>query len=228
MPKRYRAGHKTLPVRDRTDTGPMDGTDEAKRALRSTLRGSRAARRDAPGAALARERDGESLAAAGVDLARDRGVRVVALFEALPTEPPTAALSAALRDSGIEVLLPRMLPDHDLTWHRAGDDGRPGEGLGLQALGRAGLVVVPALAVDPAGGRLGQGGGSYDRALPRARPDALIVAVVHDDEVVDRVPLAEHDRRVDGRLTPAEGWTPAVAGASTGDNDRAHRPDRSV
>jgi 5-formyltetrahydrofolate cyclo-ligase len=61
------------------------------------------------------------------------------------------------------------------------------------------VYVVPALAADAAGRRLGRGGGAYDRALARARtvrPDALIVALLHDDEVVPEVPAEPHDQLV--------------------------------
>ena len=54
-------------------------------------------------------------------------------------------------------------------------------------------MLAPALAVDGAGRRLGQGGGSYDRALERA--GAPVVAVVFDDEVLDgQIPVEAHDR----------------------------------
>ena len=60
-----------------------------------------------------------------------------------------------------------------------------GPPLGRDAIAAADLVLVPALAVDVAGRRLGQGGGSYDRALPRAT--APVVAVVFGDEVLDTI-----------------------------------------
>jgi 5-formyltetrahydrofolate cyclo-ligase len=64
------------------------------------------------------------------------------------------------------------------------------------ALEAADVVLVPALAADRAGHRLGRGGGSYDRALQRVRPGALAIAVVHAHELLDRVPAEPHDRRV--------------------------------
>ena len=47
-------------------------------------------------------------------------------------------------------------------------------------------MLVPALAVDRRGVRLGRGAGFYDRSLPLAAPAARLVAVVRDDELVDR------------------------------------------
>ena len=79
-----------------------------------------------------------------------------------------------------------------------------GPSLGLDAVREAELVLAPALAVDAAGRRLGQGGGSYDRALERA--GAPVVAVVFDDEVLDEaIPVESHDRPVAGVLTPGGG-----------------------
>ncbi|GAB3693246.1 hypothetical protein GCM10028814_34080 [Angustibacter aerolatus] len=65
-------------------------------------------------------------------------------------------------------------------------------------------MVAPALLVDRAGRRLGQGGGSFDRALARARPDALVVALLHDGELVEGpLPVEPHDRPVHVAVTPS-------------------------
>jgi len=94
-----------------------------------------------------------------------------------------------------------------LVASRHGGGPEPGgERLGQGALARADLVLVPALAVDTTGARLGQGGGCYDRALAWARAGAPVLALLHDDEVLDArsdpVPTEPHDRSVDGILTP--------------------------
>ena len=56
------------------------------------------------------------------------------------------------------------------------------------------------------GVRLGRGGGYYDRALRLARADAVVVALVFDDELVDELPAEPHDRRVTAVVTPSGGW----------------------
>lgn len=179
---------------------------EAKAVMRRALR----ARRDAR-SGVERERVGEQLAAHAADL----GPGPVAGFVGIRGEPPTLPLLSALQARGVRVMLPILRDDLDLEW--ADYDGDPGHlvdgvrgvphpggpSLGLHGIGEAALVLAPALAVDGAGGRLGQGGGSYDRAI--ARSSAPVLAVVFDDELLDSVPVEAHDRRVGGTLTPAGG-----------------------
>jgi 5-formyltetrahydrofolate cyclo-ligase len=72
------------------------------------------------------------------------------------------------------------------------------------------LVLLPGVAFDRSGRRLGQGRGYYDRFLPRVRPAAPLVALAFDCQVFDRVPALPHDVPVDRIVTesgvyPAEG-----------------------
>ncbi len=126
-------------------------------------------------------------------------VRVVAVYLSFATEPGTGPLIQWLADQRVRALAPTLLPDADLGWMDV-PDGAP---LGLDAITDAEVILVPALAVDPSGHRLGRGGGSYDRALTRVRPEQTVLAVVHDHEVLDSVPFGPHDRIVDGALTPS-------------------------
>ncbi|HET6175129.1 MAG TPA: 5-formyltetrahydrofolate cyclo-ligase [Gaiellales bacterium] len=179
---------------------------EAKAELRRVLRACRADRDERE-----RARAGEALAAHAGAL----GEGPIAAFVGIRGEPPTLALLAALCARGVRVLLPILRDDLDLEWAEFGGDASqlvegvrgiphpPGASLGLGGIAEAALVLVPALAVDSAGRRLGQGGGSYDRAL--ARTNAPVLAVVFDDELLDSVPVQAHDRPVGGTLTPAGG-----------------------
>jgi 5-formyltetrahydrofolate cyclo-ligase len=63
------------------------------------------------------------------------------------------------------------------------------------------LVLVPALAVDHRGNRLGKGRGFYDRFL--AGFSGPCYAVVFDEELLEDVPVDSHDRRVSGVVTPS-------------------------
>jgi len=136
------------------------------------------------------------------------GQPCVAIYRSLPSEPPTGALAEMLHAKGVMVIVPEMLPDKDLDWHELRADGSEGPRLGLEAIGDARVIFTPALAVDHSGTRLGQGGGSYDRALARRHPDAVIVAIVNDEEYAARaLPHDAHDVRVNAVITPGGGLT---------------------
>ena len=62
-------------------------------------------------------------------------------------------------------------------------------------------IVIPALAIDPMGFRLGQGGGFYDRALAEFIDPPLLIAVVHDREDLLDIPVESHDARMDVIVT---------------------------
>ncbi|MFE0801932.1 5-formyltetrahydrofolate cyclo-ligase [Streptomyces sp. NPDC058812] len=145
----------------------------------------------------------------------------VAAYVSVGAEPGTLALLDALRARGVRVLLPALLPDNDLDWGEyEGEDslalvrhgGRmalsepAGRRLGPDAVTEADVVLLPGLAVDGRGLRLGRGGGSYDRVLARldragARPALLVL--LYDSEVVSHVPAEPHDRPVDAVVTPS-------------------------
>jgi 5-formyltetrahydrofolate cyclo-ligase len=193
------------------DVAALDVAD-AKHVLRTHFRQGRRAR---PAREIARL--AEDLAQTALDAAR--GARCVAAYVSRPTEPGTLPLLAALHERGVRVLLPILGPGLSRGWaeYRGGEDlaerapGRPLEPStspsGAETLAEADVVITPALAVDSAGCRLGQGGGWYDRALRHARPEALVIATVYDDEVVEGLlPRDEHDVPVDAVLTPSRWW----------------------
>ncbi|MFD8993730.1 5-formyltetrahydrofolate cyclo-ligase [Streptomyces abikoensis] len=143
--------------------------------------------------------------------------RTVAAYVSVGTEPGTRALLDTLRDRGTRVLLPVLLPDNDLDWglYRGPEHlvraGRgllepDGERLGPEAVTGADAVLLPGLAVDGRGLRLGRGGGSYDRVLARldrAGADPARIVLLYDNEVVARVPEEPHDHPVHAVITPA-------------------------
>ena len=142
----------------------------------------------------------------------------VAAYVSVGTEPETRGLIFALWKRGTYVLLPLLLADYDLDWASyegpdslaAGPRGllQPTEPpRGVQAVTSADLVIVPALAVDKRGRRLGRGGGSYDRALARVGPAVPTVALIYDDELLDEVPAGRHDQPVRMVARPGQGIT---------------------
>jgi len=66
-------------------------------------------------------------------------------------------------------------------------------------------VLVPGVAFDRRGYRLGYGGGFYDRLLPRLRTDCRVVGVAFAGQVVDALPAEAHDQRV-AALVTEQGW----------------------
>ncbi len=155
---------------------------------------------------------GARLQSAMIGLPEWHAARCVCLYLAMPGEAPTARLLEDCRQAGKRVFVP--------AWRT----GRRGYGLArlepddaLQAgkmsvlepvcprwvrRGRAGLVVVPGAAFDARGGRLGRGGGHYDRLLagPVLRA-AFKVGLAWDFQVVGRVPMQAHDVRLDAVVT---------------------------
>ncbi|OBJ18268.1 5-formyltetrahydrofolate cyclo-ligase [Mycobacterium colombiense] len=92
-----------------------------------------------------------------------------------------------------------------LTTGRWGLLEPPQPWLPSSALAQAGVVLVPALAVDRRGARLGRGRGFYDRSLGGRDPHARLIAVVRDAEVLDEVPADPHDIPMTHALTPRQG-----------------------
>nr|WP_107057838.1 5-formyltetrahydrofolate cyclo-ligase [Streptomyces sp. NRRL S-146] len=145
----------------------------------------------------------------------------VAAYVSVGSEPGTRTLLDALHARGVRVLLPALLPDNDLDWGpyegeaslaRVQHGGRmalfepAGERLGPDAVTSADAVLLPGLAVDARGMRLGRGGGSYDRVLARlerAGAHPALVVLLYDYEVVEHVPEEPHDRPVHAVVTPS-------------------------
>lgn len=141
-----------------------------------------------------------------------RRAATVAAYVSVGREPGTGVLLDALREAGKRVILPLLQPDNDLDWATYTGPGslrtaRRGllepdtPALGAEAIATADVVIVPGLAVDDAGVRLGRGGGSYDRVLGRIPVGTFICVVLNDNELLDRVPVAAHDRAVTAAVT---------------------------
>lgn len=129
--------------------------------------------------------------------------------------PPNALLGvyAAIRgEISLAPLIASLPPETSLAWPRALDDGqlafvtarpeelRPGkygileppEGP-LLAASALDVMFVPGTAFSPSGGRLGMGGGYYDRYLASLRPDTPRVGVAYHWQILDDLPLLPHD-----------------------------------
>jgi len=131
------------------------------------------------------------------------------VFLSMATEIDTADLIAAARTYGKPILVPRIRPDHTIeavAWPASAALVTGTFGIRVPSGGAAfptaeiDLIAVPGLAFDDRGGRLGRGGGYYDRFLAAA-PGATAVGLAFEFQVVTTVPCADHDVRVGALVT---------------------------
>ena len=136
---------------------------------------------------------------------------VVAAYVSEEAEPDTSILLHELSEQGVTILLPAKVPGRGLTvaWTRweAGAGGLPvwgavtGDRRAPAALAQAEVIVLPGLAGTTSGGRLGRGGGWYDRALRHAGAAAPRWLLLYDDEVLPDLPTEPHDQAVTALVT---------------------------
>lgn len=202
----------------------LDRTEVEKRALRSRVRKVIAAlaptvRHEASIEACARVMRDEAFASA----------HVVMLYMPLSSEVDVSSIAIRCFQTGRSVGVPRvdaerrdMRPIEVESFDGAREGSDRGDGLGtfgsmdmeIDALGvrtpRRGrplvldsidLVVVPGLAFDSSGHRIGRGGGFYDRFLAKLPPRTRLIGIAFDAQIVDRVPVSPHDIRVDAVVT---------------------------
>jgi 5-formyltetrahydrofolate cyclo-ligase len=202
------------------DGAAADGAAAEKAALRRRVLAARAAM-----PAPERESAGRSLRDHVLGMPEIATAGTVAAYCSVGAEPDTRRLVYALWKRGTYVILPLLRPDGDLDWasYEGPESMAPGpRGLlqptepprGTGAVARADAVLVPALAVDRAGNRLGRGGGSYDRALVRVGAQVPVMALIYDTELVVSVPVASHDQPVRAVVRPGHGITRLPAGLS--------------
>ncbi|MEJ5976360.1 5-formyltetrahydrofolate cyclo-ligase [Novosphingobium sp. PS1R-30] len=137
---------------------------------------------------------------------------VVGLYHANANEAPTRGYARWLYENGRQIALPRFTARGDAMafhlWRDPFEDSDLEEGpyRHLQPAADADpavpdLVIVPLLAFTAQGGRLGQGGGHYDRWLA-AHPETLAVGLGWDSQLVDHLPMEDHDQPLRAVVTP--------------------------
>lgn len=149
--------------------------------------------------------------------------QTVCAYVPVGSEPGSPALLDRLLELGARVLLPIARNDTDgvplpLQWAEYQPGRLQPAGFGLreppppylpaETVSEAAVILVPALAVDRSGARLGRGAGFYDRTLSAAFAGAKLIAVVRDDELLDELPAEPHDIRMTHVMTPTGGITP--------------------
>ncbi|MHA1597989.1 MAG: 5-formyltetrahydrofolate cyclo-ligase [Alphaproteobacteria bacterium] len=180
--------------------------DDEKARLRTEARALRRAAFEAAGATAA-----SAIAKHGMDFLGSVEGRVVAGYMAHGSEVDLGPLLAALADAGATLALPVVRAANVALTFRA---WLPGDPLieGAYGIGAPDdtalevtpdIVLVPLLAFDADGHRLGQGGGFYDRTLENLRRhgDVTAIGVAFAAQRVSTIPRIEHDQRLDGVIT---------------------------
>jgi len=125
------------------------------------------------------------------------------------TEPDTELFIDWALENDIEVLLPVAKVDGGLDWVIYNGETADGIFGYAEAAGtpvepqNVDLAIIPAMAVDQHGQRLGKGKGFYDRALLNFQPTPKVIAVVFDEELLESIPVESHDYPVDAVVTPS-------------------------
>jgi 5-formyltetrahydrofolate cyclo-ligase len=164
-----------------------------------------------------------------VEAALERSTKIIATLEAHPAVAVAKAIAlfwpiearkevdlrrfdASLRKRNVRVAYPAIDPETDVMSFRFVDDpaGLEEQGYGFAEpppdaphAAELDVVIVPAVAVDPTGHRIGYGAGYYDRTLPRYAPPAVSIAVAYDWQLVAEVPATPHDVKVGFVVTDA-------------------------
>ena len=132
----------------------------------------------------------------------------IASYISYEFEPETSDINQRLIKDGKKVFLPRLLENNDIqwvSWNGSSENITKVEKI-YEPIGDAvevelDVIILPALHVDRMGNRLGQGGGSYDRALSRSK--AFKIALLHYGELTSEIlPVQPHDEKVDATATP--------------------------
>lgn len=158
-----------------------------------------------------RERDAALLAERLVGLPEISQAKLVLAYGANAEEVDPEPALRRLRAAGVRVAYPRVAGDtldlhevdhySDLVPGSFGINEPRAEAPRVDASSIE-AVLVPAVAFDKEGYRVGYGGGFYDRFLDRLPPDTPRIGIAFDEQIVDAVPHEPHDRRVQVVVTP--------------------------
>jgi 5-formyltetrahydrofolate cyclo-ligase len=139
--------------------------------------------------------------------------RVILAYAALPNELDPAPAIWRLRKRGVRIAYPRIESPGVLGMHFVDHEmelvpgpfglAQPSEHAPHVAHDLIDAIILPGVAFDEQGTRLGYGGGYYDRLLPMCRPECARVGVAFDGQVLAHIPVEEHDACVDVVVTPA-------------------------
>jgi 5-formyltetrahydrofolate cyclo-ligase len=148
---------------------------------------------------------------AALPLFSDRVVRAVAVYDAQKFEVPLADFVLELSSRGVQCVYPRVVRGtRELVFHHVADDQwekgpfgirEPAAHSPVRAVQDIDVFIVPGVAFTRDGRRIGRGAGYYDSTLALRNPQAQMVGVAFECNVVERVPTEPHDVSVDFLVT---------------------------
>lgn len=186
----------------------VDAIAQAKRAARSRARQARDGVEQTERRSAAHE-----LAFVLLELPELASAATILAYAALPNELDPMPAIWRLRKRGVRIAYPRIEAPGVLGMHYVDHEmelvpgpfglAQPSEHAAHAPHECIDAVIVPGVAFDVQGTRLGYGGGYYDRLLPMMRRECVRIGVAFDEQVLEHIPTEDHDECVDLVVTPA-------------------------
>lgn len=149
------------------------------------------------------------------ELKEFKEAKVILLYVSVRSEPDTRALIRDCLIAQKRIFLPRINKEKgeleireisSIDQLKKGPYGipEPDQDSPLRDINEAELIIVPGVAFDRRGGRIGYGAGYYDKLLTGLKKEIPVVAIAYDDQIVEEIPLEPHDKLVDLIITDRE------------------------
>ncbi|MCX7793976.1 MAG: 5-formyltetrahydrofolate cyclo-ligase [Thermodesulfovibrionales bacterium] len=150
-----------------------------------------------------------------LELEEFKNAGILLLYASFRSEPDTHELIQECLIAGKRVFLPRVnIEKKELEVREITSPGQlkkgyagilePDDSCPLRDLNEADIIIVPGVAFDRSGGRIGYGSGYYDKLLAGLKKDIPVIAIAYDEQIVEDVCLEGHDRKVDMIITDRE------------------------
>ena len=180
---------------------------EEKQLIRRQMLQKRAALNEAY-----QKRESEKGCETAYDFLKDKDYQTLAAYRPIRHELNILPLLQQLRGEGKTILLPRMdVSNRQLTFHEYRHDAELEKGPYDVHQPKADsphhqpdIILLPLVACDAKGNRLGYGGGYYDRTLAKIEPRPMLIGCGYDFQTLETLPLEPHDQGLDALITPSK------------------------
>ncbi len=174
-----------------------------------------------------------------LDLPEVKLAKTVAVYASTNEEVSTDSLAQALLTNGVKLVYPvtrdnkiELYPVESLdSLHVKGaygirePDGQPGEPVNIN---QADVILAPGVAFDIFGGRVGFGGGYYDRLLDQKRNNVVVIGLAFESQVVHAINTEPHDQPVDLVITDDAVYQPTLYESISNSEDETHQLAKSI